>query len=127
MEQSPALPTRFQIDVAAIERTGRSFEAMLEQRLCAQARRRLGSAPLLELIRQHCAEDFEFLHPDLPLLEACFRVFLLNENKPLTVAELRQELDHWPSFAERLRLLADEQVAALFQRDRYYSIRPLAE
>ena len=151
VEHSEAPAARFWIDTNAIEKSGRSFDVMVEQRLCAAARRRLSefvedrlprgdevagrvkvaarrAAPSpLELIQQFCADDLDYLHPDLTLLEAVFRVFLLNGNTPMTLSQLREELDHWPSFAERLRPLPDEQVVEMLMRDRYYGIRRVAE
>ncbi|MCS6802088.1 MAG: hypothetical protein RMM58_05690 [Chloroflexota bacterium] len=151
MEQSEETTARFAIDVAGIENSGRSFEAMVEQRLCAAARRRLGDlgeeqpplerassgaaklatqrAPFrsLELIQRFCADDVDYLRPDLPILEACFRLFLLNGNTPLTIAQLREELEHWPSFADRVRPLSDAQLIDMLTRDRYYGIRRVSE
>jgi hypothetical protein len=149
VDQSVATTARFAIDIASIERSGRSFEVMVEQRLCEAARRRLGevSAPddptttadaggvagrstparLLALIQRCCDNEFDYLRPDLTLLEACFRVFLLNGNAPLTVGQLRAELEHWPGFADRLRPLSDEQVSEMLTRDRFYGIRQVVE
>jgi hypothetical protein len=142
--ETPA--ARFCIDTQAIERSGRSFEVMVEQRLCAAARRNLGERAeerrpvkddaggvsfaarggersAMSLIRRYCSDDLEYLHPDLTVLEACFRILLLAGNQPMSIADIRQELDHWPSLAEKLRPLPDDQVADVFLRDRYYGIR----
>lgn len=149
VDQSVATTIRLAIDVASIEKSGRSFEVMVEQRLCEAARRRIGEATrlddlaasastasvaarpaaarLLALIQEACATEFEYLRPDLTLLEACFRVFLLNGNRPLTIEQLREELERWPGFADRLRPLSDEQVIEMMTRDRFYGIRPVTE
>jgi hypothetical protein len=151
VEPSEAPVARFWIDIGAIEKSGRSFDVMVEQRLCAAARRRLGEGieerqprldaaagavtfaaqhsalSPLDLIQRYCADDLDYLHPDLTLLEAVFRLFLLNGNTPMTLSQLREELDHWPSFADRLRPLPDEQVVAMLVRDRYYGIRQVVE
>ncbi|MFN8534326.1 MAG: hypothetical protein U0556_12375 [Dehalococcoidia bacterium] len=151
MEQIDAAADRYRIDTDLLERAGRSFDMMVEQRLCATARRHLGelredrlaggdpehrrvafgarhpaSTPL-DLIREYCLDDLGYLHSDLPILEACFRLFLLNGNQSLTLAELRQELDHWPGFSERLRPIADEQVIEMLTHDGYYGLRQVAD
>lgn len=151
VDHSEASAARYHIDTAYIEKSGRSFDVMVEQRLCSAARRHLGEqiedgsprpdstagrvsvaarrapASPLQLVQKHCGDDLDYLHPDLTILEACFRIFLLNGNTPLTIAQLREELAHWPTFAERLRPLSDEQVVEMFNRDRYYGIRQVAE
>lgn len=150
MESLEAPVPRYQIHTDLIARAGRSLEEMIDQRLCVMARRHRGEereqrAPktdpatgevvfsaetsvlsLLELVRDYCGADPTFIHPDLTLLEAIFRVFLLNGNVPITLNELREQLDQFPGFTERLRPLTDEALSDIMTRDRYYGIRTAA-
>jgi len=46
-----------------------------------------GSDPL-KCIREHCGRAKNYIHRDMPTLEAIFRIFLANANKPMPPAVL---------------------------------------
>ncbi len=47
---------------------------------------------LWQAIRQHCADDSEFIPESLALTASIFRLFLVNDNAPLTPVEIEQQL-----------------------------------
>jgi len=47
---------------------------------------------LWHVIRRHCADEPDFVPDTLPLTESIFRLFLMNDNTPLTPVEMEQLL-----------------------------------
>ena len=73
--------------------------------------------PTLHLIRSQNANDPNFITTRTPVAEAVFRVFLVNNNQPLSPLELSQRISRKPS----------EILAQLGGRVVYNGIRPVAE
>nr|HMN28817.1 hypothetical protein [Caldilineaceae bacterium] len=71
---------------------------------------------LRECLRTRCANDPNYINERLPLASAYFRVFLANNNTPLSPNELNQLLP-WRSPESILHTLAGGQV--------YFGLRPL--
>ena len=129
MNEQIALERKFSLSPDFIEAAGRSFDAMVDQRLCGAARRRAqedgDSASALELIRRYCGSQHDYLSSDLPIMEALFRLFLLQGNQPATIGTIREWADDYPAHADRLRYISDESLMTLLTRDRYYGFRPV--
>jgi len=142
---------RYTIDPTWFEENGFSFEDFVQSRMCDSCRERrdeeveerytvldkktgrasfeirrgrYGSNPI-RVIRDCCSKKRSFITPDMPTLEAVFRVFLANENNPLTLDNVREQLAEWcPGGGCQWLLLPVEQLERLVQNERYYGIRP---
>ncbi|MFN2201949.1 MAG: hypothetical protein ACK2UO_12130 [Caldilineaceae bacterium] len=128
--------TKFHIDDEWWESSGRDFRLYLRDQLCEECRERFAdhqntenvdwvdpdtgevhqTDALRECLRTRCANDPEYINERLPLASACFRVFLANNNTPLSPNELNQLLP-WLSSERIARTLGGSQV--------YLGLRPI--
>lgn len=128
--------TKFHIDTEWWDNSGRDFRLYLRDQLCEECRERFSdhlntenvdwvdpdtgevhqTDALRECLRTRCANDPDYINERLPLTSACFRVFLANNNTPLSPEELNQLLP-WLS-ADRIKsTLGGNQV--------YLGLRPV--
>ena len=132
----PTVETKFRIDYEWWEQSGKNFRIYLRDQLCEECRERFANYQntedvdwidpdsgevrrtdaLRECLRTRCANDPNYINERLPLASACFRVFLANNNTPLSPNELNQLLP-WRSPESILHTLAGGQV--------YFGLRPL--
>ena len=132
----PTLDTKFHIDHEWWGKSGRDFRLYLRDQLCEECRDRFANHlntenvdwvdpdtgevrrtdALRECLRTRCANDPEYINERLSLTTACFRVFLANNNTPLSPNELNQLLP-WKAPDSILRTIAGDQV--------YLGIRPV--
>lgn len=132
----PTLDTKFHIDYAWWEQSGRDFRLYLRDQLCDECRERFAdhqntenvdwvdpdtgevhqTDALRECLRTRCANDPDYINERLPLASACFRIFLANNNAPLAPNELHQLLP-WLSAELILRTLGGERI--------YLGLRPV--
>lgn len=109
--------TKFHIDTDWWDKSGRDFRLYLRDQLCEECRERFAdhqntenvdwvdpdtgevhqTDALRECLRTRCANDPDYINERLPLTSACFRVFLANNNTPLSPEELNQLLPWLPS------------------------------
>jgi hypothetical protein len=115
--KSRATPeTKFHIDYDWWENSGRDFRLYLRDQLCDECRERFAdhqntenvdwvdpetgevhqTDALRECLRTRCANDPDYINERLPITSACFRVFLANNNTPLSPNELHQLLPWLP-------------------------------
>jgi len=119
----PTLDTRFHIDFDWWERADRDLGVYLRSHLCEQHQQAFASLEVTRVLGiqhtlvSHCAKQPEYLTPQTTLVNAIFRVFLANGNKPLTPAELGAQLER--SGQMILRTLSGGRV--------YKGIRPVHE
>jgi hypothetical protein len=131
----PTVDTKFNIDYSWWEKSGRDFRLYLRDQLCDECRDRFSdhqntenvdwvdpdtgevhqTDALRECLRTRCANDPEYINERLPLASACFRVFLANNNTPLSPNELHAMM-HWLAPETILRTLGGAQV--------YLGLRP---
>jgi hypothetical protein len=131
----PTVDTKFHIDYSWWEESGKNFRIYLRDQLCEECRERFANYQntedvdwidpdtgevrrtdaLRECLRTRCANDPNYINERLPLASACFRVFLANNNTPLSPGELNQLLP-WKSPESILQTLTGGQV--------YFGIRP---
>ncbi len=130
--------TKFHIDTDWWDNNGRDFRLYLRDQLCEECRERFAdhqntenvdwvdpdtgevhqTDALRECLRTRCANDPDYINERLPLTSACFRVFLANNNTPLSPQELNQLLPWLPS--DRIKnTLGGHQV--------YLGLRPIEE
>ncbi|MCC7353172.1 MAG: hypothetical protein IT330_05380 [Anaerolineae bacterium] len=132
----PTLNTKFHIDMDWWAESGKDFRIFLRSQLCPRCQERFASHVATEMVdwvdpetaevkrtdalwqclRTECANEPDYISERLPLVAAVFRVFLANDNKPLTPQELYQHIP-WKLPETILRTLAGSQV--------YLGIRPL--
>lgn len=131
----PTVDTKFHIDYDWWEESGKNFRIYLRDQLCEECRECFANYQntedvdwidpdtgevrrtdaLRECLRTRCANDPNYINERLPLASACFRVFLANNNTPLSPKELNQLLP-WKSPESILQTLTGGQV--------YFGIRP---
>jgi hypothetical protein len=132
----PSLDTKFHIDFDWWQQQGRNLRVHLYSQLCPECQaeyadrspeefdwvsldtgeiKRIDS--LWHVIRTHCSQQPDYLPDRLPLTTAVFRVFLANDNTPLTPSGLHQVLGRKaPGLI--LRTIGGRQV--------YMGIRPVS-
>ena len=108
----PTVDTKFHIDYDWWDKSGRNFRLYLRDQLCEECRDRFAdhhntedvdwvdpdtgevrrTDALRECLRTRCANDPEYINERLSLPAACFRIFLANNNTPLSPNELHQLL-----------------------------------
>lgn len=141
--------TRYQLDLNWYEESGKSFAVMSESRMCTDSRSKLGTeveervptvdsktgkvvfelkkAPFahnpLAHIRDCCSKKKGFIISSLPVMEAIFRLYLMNANQPLDAEEIKQQLE-WTDYTERIRYISIETLERLLKNDVYYGFRP---
>jgi hypothetical protein len=133
----PTETTRFRIDYSWFEKNGQDVNVLIYKCLTPEQQERLADAPLneafdaidddtgevqhitraMQVIRSERANDPTYISPRTPVAEAAFRLFLLNNNKPLTPIELASRIGRKPS----------EILAQLGGRAVYNGIRPIIE
>ncbi len=130
----PTLDTPFHIDYDWWNRTKRDLRVYLRSHLCPEHRSVFESHAgteeidwidddtaevtrvdgLQHVLRVHCSLQRDYITPRTPLTDAIFRVFLANNNKPLTPNELGARLKRDP--VAILQILSGRQV--------YLGLRP---
>ncbi len=86
-------------------------------------RAKYGADPM-RVIRDDCSKKRNYITPDMPTLEAVFRVLLANGNQPLRLAEIREQLAEWcPGGGCQWLLLPAAQLERVIRNDRFYGIK----
>lgn len=131
----PTLDTKFHIDHEWWQTSGRNFRLYLLEQLCDECRQRFSTHretetvdwvnpetgevieadALLQCLKQMCAERPDFIDPRVPLAAAVFRIFLVNDNTPLSPRELH-EIITWK--------MPEMILSTLGGRTTYLGIRP---
>ena len=133
----PTESTKFHIDYAWFDKTGQDVKVLIFKCLTPEQQERLQDSedealydyidettaevtpvdPVLHTLRTQNAQDVNFITSRTPVAEAAFRVFLINNNQPLTPLEL----------AIRVGRKHTEILAQLGGRSVYNGIRPVAD
>lgn len=132
----PTVDTEFHIDMDWWERNNRDIRVYVWETLCDECRDDYADYQgpgevdwvdeetaevsrvdgLWHSLRTCCSLKADYISPNTPIVDAIFRTFLANGNKPLSVDELYELLDRRPP-ATLLRILTAGRV--------YMGIRPL--
>ncbi len=133
----PTLDTPFHIDYTWWERQGLDIDVELRAHLCQEHRESFSGHldtkkidwvdeetgeitqvnGLQHVLQIHCSKQPDYIDTHLSLVDAVFRVFLANGNKPLTCRELGSIVGHLPE--KILRTLTGRQV--------YKGLRPVRD
>lgn len=131
----PTVDTKFHIDYDWWQSSGRNFRLYLLEQLCEQCKQRFATHretetvdwvnpdtgevteadALLQCLKNMCAQQPDFIDPRVPLTAAVFRVFLLNDNTPLSSRELHETIT-WK--------MPDTILSTLAGRTTYLGLRP---
>lgn len=124
----PTLDTLFYIDFEWWERSDRELGVYLRSHLCPEHyqvyENYTGDAEIdwvdpdtaqvtrvdgvQHILRTHCSQKPDYISPHTTLVDAVFRVFMANNNKPLTPVELGQRINRDPALI--LRTLSGQQI-----------------
>lgn len=135
----PTVDTKFHIDYDWWEKSGKNFRVYLRDQLCEECRDRFTdhqntenvdwvnpdtgevhrTDALRECLRTRCANDPDYINEHLPVASACFRIFLANNNAPLSANELGQ-LMPWKQPSAILRTLSGNAKQV------YLGLRPVS-
>jgi hypothetical protein len=108
----PTLKTKFHIDFIWWQKQGRNFRRYLLEHVCNECKDIVEAEPegqtidwvdpetaqvftidwLWYIIHTNCSQQPDFIPPELPLVASVFRLFIANNNTPLTPVEIHQEL-----------------------------------
>jgi hypothetical protein len=133
----PTENTKFHIDYTWFEKNGQDVKVLIFKCLTPEQQDQFADAqptelydyidamtaevtrvdPVLHIIRTQNANDPNFITSRTPVAEAAFRVFLVNNNQPLTPMEM----------GARMNRRSSEILAQLGGRAVYNGIRPVAE
>lgn len=131
----PTETTQFHIDHSWFEKNGQDINVLIYQCLLPEQQERLADLQLneafdfvaedtgevfkvtraMQVIRAERSTDPTFIGERTPVAEAVFRIFLLNNNQPLTATDLAARINRKPS--EVLNQLGGRVV--------YRGIRPI--
>jgi len=126
----PTTDTKFHIDFDWWEQSGKDFRLYLRDQLCPDCQQRFSdhrdtemvdwidpetaevkrTDALWQCLRTMCAHKADYINPYQPLVTAIFRVFLRNDNTPLSPAELHDEFIPWKMAEVILRTLTRGEV-----------------
>lgn len=131
----PTLDTKFHIDFDWWEQNSRNLRVDLQAQLCSECRAQYADSPpreidwvspdtgevkrvdiLWHVIRTHCSQQPDYITEHTPVTTAVFRIFLANDNVPLTPVGLYQILGR-KSPGLILRTIGGHQI--------YKGIRPV--
>jgi hypothetical protein len=133
----PTVDTKFHIDQAWWEESGRNYRLYLREQLCDECRQRFSSHretetvdwvnpetgevteadALMQCLRNECVNKPDFISERVPLTSAIFRVLLVNDNRPMSAQELH-EVIAWKQPETILQTIAGPRI--------YLGIRPIS-
>jgi hypothetical protein len=148
MEEQAQEPKKYYVDLHWYEQTNRSFRVVAEKRFCPCCQGKIGTevqerTPVLDpktgrvvyevrnvpygsnptsVIRSCCAKERGFITAEMPVLEAVFRVFLMNGNQPTDLQSVREALSQWFSLDARAHNYSPELLRRLIEADDYYGL-----
>jgi len=132
----PTLQTPFHVDWQWWMKNDPNYRYTVFEQLCESCRARFPSPAsvdevdwvdpdtgeviradaLMMCLQQHCVQDDAYVHQNLPLSAAVFRLFMQLGNRPMTVEEIHEHI-YWRPAKTILRLLGAPAV--------HYGIRPV--
>jgi len=145
---------KYFIDTTWFDENGLSFQDLGQDRMCDACRAQIGSeiedrvttidpkskrvsfeftkVPFghdpLKTIHECCAKKRDFITPEMPTLEAVFRIFLANGNQPMPLEHVREQLAEWcPGGGCQWLLVPIDQLERVIMADFYYGLRQYQE
>lgn len=93
----------------------------LEKRLAKK-----GEEAIFKALQKYKLEDLDFIPPDLPLMEAVFRVYLKDGNQPMTPPEIKDQLMDWWRQIGPYKDVEPHILERMLDNDRQYGFRRVA-
>ena len=128
------IDTKFHIDFSWWQQKGQNLRSFLLSHTCPDCQRMAEDSQnqtfdwispetgevynidiLWHIIQTHCQDDPDFIDSRIPLTSAIFRVFILNNNTPLSPLELHEKID---------KKSPDMILRTIGKRQIYKGIRP---
>lgn len=150
VEQEVNAPDLYALDEAWLDAQGRNLASLIMDRLCPEARARIGevreertattdasgqvvfaaqrttlgtdSGSLMRLLAESCADTPGYRNARLPVMEMVFRILLANQNQPMATDDILQQLEDWVRPGDG-RVLHSNVVERLIASDDFYGIR----
>lgn len=141
---------RYHVDIDWYDASGLSFVEVAAARMCPDCQKRLdeeveekypvldpktrrvsyelrrfrrGSRPM-QVLRDCCSRKGGFITPELPILEAVFRILLANGNQPMPIEHIRDQLREWcPTGRCQWLLLPIDSMRRVLDHDQSYGLR----
>ena len=136
-QEQEYLSTSFSVDLEKLAAWGRSIQILLLHRRCASCWGTIVQEPdqglsiktteHMKQIAKHCSTTLDFIHPDLPVMEAVFRVLLSNGNKPMTLESIYESLrERWTN-PTNLRTPHVDKLYRMLLADTFYGISQVSK
>ncbi len=78
----------------------------------------------MAVIRDCCARKSGYITPEMPVLDAIFRILLANANQPMPLQHVREQLKEWcPSGRCQWLLMPLDVMRQIVERDQFYGLR----
>ena len=119
----------YAVDPDWFEQNGMSLSNVLAKRLCPSCQKKLANDSkanpdrLIGTISKCCSQDKDFIHPQQPVVESLFRLFISEGNKPLLAEELMENLNQ--RRGESPVSISAETLARLLGKTRYLGMGPV--
>ncbi len=90
---------KYAISLDWFDRNKVSFVDVAVRRACSACKNKLSPEKkhnpqeLIKVITEHCGKDKDYIHPQQPVIESIFRLFLATGNKPLTAEEIMMKVN----------------------------------
>ena len=131
-QEAQYLRSRFSVSAERLTARGRSLQMLLLDRRCTSCwgtllqspdgGRNVKAAEHMRRIAKQCSTTPDFIHPDMPLAEAIFRILLANGNKPMTTEDIYLALDERWVDPINPRIPTVEGVYRILSTDTFYGI-----
>lgn len=136
-EEATYLPASFKIDPQRVAAQGRSLQLLLLHRRCASCWGSLVQEPAgglnieaaehLKQIARHCSASPDFIHAELPVMEAVFRILLSNGNETMTLKSIYEALlERWLD-SPNPRTPPPGKLYRLLSNDTFYGITQVSQ
>ena len=133
-DQQPKF-TKYFIDPAKAESTGRSLPILVASRQCYMCQQgiedevAIASDPqdFIEKIMAHCSQAPDFLLPDTPLKETIFRVLLAHGNEPMDPEQISAFIGQKWAMTQFPRNTSPEVIQLLLDSSDFYCIGPVPD
>jgi hypothetical protein len=123
---------KYFIDEAWYEANSRSLQHMIDSRMEGEGQKEKGGeekaprrksrsakAPTMETL----SKVEGFIRPELSIMEAVFRLLLVNQNKPMDVEQISQELAEHGIGVMDTRVVSPQALRRMLDNDFHYGIR----
>ena len=132
VEVAEHLSASFRIDPNRLASQGRWLPLLLLHRRCASCWATLiqepgqglgiGANEHLKRIASHCSRSPEFIQPDFPVMEAVFRVLLINSRRPMTLQSIYDALRERWSNPTNPRTPPPDKLYRMLVADTFYGL-----